>query len=172
MPYLKRALKNNKSIIKSPHFPLHINKYQCKNNIALIGIGGNVGDTIRRFERLFVYLQKSKALNIVATSIIFKNPPFGYLEQPDFYNSLLLVETKLNSMSLLRFLQRVEEHFGRKREFKNSPRTLDLDIILYNKRKISKEPTLIVPHPFWRERESVLLPLKYLKGSKCLQRVL
>jgi 2-amino-4-hydroxy-6-hydroxymethyldihydropteridine diphosphokinase len=172
MPYLKKALKDNKEVIKGHHFPLHINKYQCKNNIALIGVGGNIGDSIRRFERLLVYLQRSKLLKVVATSIIFKNPPFGYLEQPYFYNTLIVVESRLSALSLLRFLQRVEKRFGRKREFANAPRTLDLDIILYNKRKITKEPTLIVPHPHWRERESVLLPLKYLKGAVCLQRVL
>ena len=172
MPYIYKRLNDNKQIIKSIRFPLHINKYECKKNIALIGVGANLGDSKRRFERLYNYLKKSKFVKIIATSVIFKNPPFGYLEQPYFYNTLLLIETNLTPIELLRYLQRVELHFGRKREFKNAPRTLDLDILLYNKRKIKKDTTLIIPHPFWKERESVQLPLKYLKGAKCLQRVL
>ena len=172
MPYLYKSLKNSKKIIRNSHFPVYINKYKCRKNIVLIGVGANLGDCLRRFDKLFFYFKRSNLLDVIATSIIFKNPPFGYLNQPDFYNTLLLVETNLSPMRLLRYLQQVELHFKRKREFKNSPRTLDLDILLYNKRKIKKDTTLIIPHPFWQERESVQLPLKYIKGAKCLRRVL
>jgi len=171
MPLLCTKISNSKAIIKTPLYPKQ-NKNICDNNIALIGIGCNLGDCIRRFKKLFYYLKKAKKVKIIATSVIYKNPPFGYLEQPDFYNSLLLVETKLTPMQLLNYMQRIELHFGRKREFKNSPRTLDLDIILYNKQIVNKPPTLIIPHPYWKQRDSVLIPLKYLKGLKCLKRVL
>jgi len=172
MPHISKVLKDDKKIIKTELYPININKYKCRNSVALIGVGANLGNCIRRFERLFYHLQRSSYVNIIATSIIFKNPPFGYLKQPFFYNTLILIDTKLTPIALLKYLQRVELHFGRKREFKNAPRTLDLDILLYNKRKIKKDTTLIIPHPFWQERESVQLPLKYLKGSKCLKRVL
>lgn len=146
--------------------------YRAKENIVLIGVGANIGDSKRRFYKLFHYLQKEKSLTILATSIILKNPPFGYLEQADFYNTLLLIETKQSPMELLKKLQRVENHFGRKRLFDNAPRTLDLDIILYNKQHIKKDPVLIVPHPHFRERQSVMVPLSYLKGVKWFKRVL
>jgi len=161
----------NRAIIKSCNFP-KIFTTHCQNSVALIGVGGNVGDCKRRFSRVLVKLKRDKKFKVIATSIIFKNPPFGYLEQADFFNTLFLIDTKMYPMELLEYLQRVENHFGRVREFKDSPRTLDLDIIFYEKRKINKSPKLIIPHPHWRDRESVTLPLAYLKGLKCLKRVL
>ncbi len=170
--YITKKQKDNKQIIKSRYFPYNTKKYQPKNALALIGVGGNLGDLKRRFNKLFIYLKRDKFIKIVATSIIYKNPPFGYLEQPYFFNTAILIETKLTPMQLLKHLQRIEKHFGRKRLFKDAPRTLDLDIIFFEKMVINKIPTLIVPHPHWSKRESVTIPLNYLKGVKCLTRVL
>jgi 2-amino-4-hydroxy-6-hydroxymethyldihydropteridine diphosphokinase len=128
---------------------------------ALLGIGGNIGDVVRRFEHLFYYLKRSSLLRVIETAPIVKNPPFGYTEQGDFYNSLMLVETFLSPRALLRYVLRVEKVFGRKRLFKDGPRTLDIDIIFYENVKMeTKELTL--PHPGWRERASVLIPLRYI----------
>ena len=130
----------------------------------LLGIGGNIGDVVRRFEHLFYYLKRSSLLRIIETAPIVKNTPFGYTEQEEFYNSLILVETFLSPRALLRYVLRVEKVFGRKRLFKDGPRTLDIDIIFYENVKMeTKELTL--PHPGWRERESVLIPLSMMKGN-------
>jgi len=169
--YLYRFLKDGQAVIKSKLFPYYSTKSSCLN-IALIGVGCNLGDCRKRFNKLFFKIKKDGLIDIVATSIIYKNPPFGYLNQPYFFNTLMLISTKLQPMELLRYLQHLEKYFKRKREFKNSPRTLDLDIILYQKRKIKKGSRLIVPHPHWQNRQSVLLPLEFLKGVKCLKRVL
>jgi len=169
--FLKLHLKGKKQIIKSRNFPKVFNA-KCKNSASLIGVGGNLGDCRRRFDKLLIKLKRDKKLNILISSIIFKNPPFGYLKQNYFFNTLILIDTKLTPIELLRYLQRVEKHFGRVRLFKDAPRTLDLDIIFYKKDKIKKIPKLIIPHPDWKRRESVTLPLKYLKGLKCLKRVL
>ena len=171
MAFIYKKLDNKKEIIKSKLYPKRYNKV-CKNSVALIGIGGNIGDVKRRFNKLLIKFNKDRLVKVLATSIIFKNPPFGYLEQDYFYNSLILIDTKLSPIRLLKYLQRVEFYFRRKREFKDGPRTLDLDIIFYEKKHISKGRVLIVPHPNWQDRESVLLPLGYLKGAKCLKRVL
>jgi len=172
MAYLYKSLKSNKKIIKSKLFP-KIYKNRCsKKNVALIGIGGNIGDVKRRFIRLIFKFKRDSLVDILESSIIFKNPPFGYLEQNWFFNTLILIDTSLSAMELLNYLQRVERYFRRKREFKDGPRTLDLDIILFNKSKINKDPKLLVPHPSWCKRESVILPLSYLKGKRCLKRVL
>ena len=171
MAYLYKKLKSKKEIIKSSYYP-KIYSNVCKNQVALIGIGGNIGDVKRRFNKLLIRFKRDKLVKVLETSIIFKNPPFGYLEQDYFYNSVVLVDTKLTPIRLLRYLQRIELDFRRKREFKDAPRTLDLDIIFYEKADIAKVPTLIVPHPHWQDRESVILPLAYLKGAKCLKRVL
>jgi len=169
--YLYLDLKDGKQIIKSRNFPKKI--ASCGGGkVALIGVGGNIGDVKREFKRLLIKLKRDRVIKVLNTSVIYKNPPFGYLEQAFFFNTLLLIETKLQPMELLKYLQRVEKHFGRKRLFKDAPRTLDLDIIFYEKRKINKIPKLIVPHPHWKQRDSVTLPLKFLKGAKCLAKVL
>jgi len=170
--HIYKKQKDKTQIIKGGLFPFDTNKYKCKNPTILIGIGCNLGDCKRRFNHLFWKLKRDAFIKPIATSLIYKNPPFGYLEQPFFYNSLILAQTNLKPLELLRYTQKIEKHFRRKREFKDSPRTLDLDIIFYEKIKINKAPKLIVPHLHWKERESVLLPLKFLKGAKCLKRVL
>jgi len=172
MPFFKRNLANKEALFKNRVFGLNINKYQCKNGVSLIGVGGNLGDSKRLFFKLLIKLKKDALVRVIATAPIYKNPPFGYANQPYFYNTLFLIETKLTPMNLLRYLLHIEKHFGRKRLFANAPRTLDLDILLYNKRKINKGDKLIIPHPHWQSRNSVLVPLYYLKEVECLKRVL
>jgi 2-amino-4-hydroxy-6-hydroxymethyldihydropteridine diphosphokinase len=167
--FIYKKIDSSKAIIKSRLFPLRVDR-ECKN-VIVIGVGGNLGDSKRRFIKLIFKLRRDGLIKPLSTSIIFKNPPFGYLNQPDFYNTLILASTSLSPKESLRYLQRVENHFRREREFKNSPRTLDLDIIFYNKRVIESQ-FLRVPHYDWQNRESILLPLKYLKGRRCLKRVL
>lgn len=170
--YIYKKINSNETIIKNRSFPSNINKYKCKNGISLIGVGGNLGDCKRRFEKLLIKFKRDKLVKVLSTSIIYKNPPFGYLEQAPFYNTIILIDTKLNPLELLRYTQSIEKIFRRKREFKDAPRTLDLDIIFYNKRVVKIGDRLIIPHPSWSNRESILLPLTYLKGAKCLTKVL
>ena len=130
-----------------------------------LGIGGNVGDTLRHFEHLFFYFQRSSLVNILETAPILKNPPFGYTDQADFYNSVILIETNLTPKALLRYILKTEKRFGRKRLFKDAPRTLDIDIIFYEN-IVMNSKVLKLPHPGWSKRDSVLIPLSYMKGSK------
>ena len=148
-------------MIFTSYFPYNTASKQKRNNKVLLGIGGNIGDVVRRFEHLFWYFKRSSFLRIIETAPILKNPPFGYTEQGDFYNSLILVETSLSPWALLRYVLRVEKVFGRKRLFKDGPRTLDIDIIFYENVKMETK-NLTLPHPGWKERESVLIPLKYI----------
>ena len=157
---IKRALSPYYTVIKSRQYPAFF-KSQGGHK-ALLGIGGNIGDVIRRFEHLLVFLTRSHFVRVIETAPILKNPPFGYTEQPDFYNSLLLVETQLTPKALLRYVLRVERLFGRKRSFKDAPRTLDIDIIFYED-VVMDTPTLTLPHPGWKQRASVLIPLAMMK---------
>lgn len=158
----KKALNHQHTLIFTPHFPY--NTKNRANNRALLGIGGNMGDVLRRFEHLFWYLKRSPFVHIVETAPILKNPPFGYTQQDDFYNSLMLIETPLKPKALLRYVLRVEKIFGRKRSFRDAPRTLDIDIIFYENRTMDTEE-LTLPHPGWKERASVLIPLSMMKGK-------
>ncbi|HIP29457.1 MAG TPA: 2-amino-4-hydroxy-6-hydroxymethyldihydropteridine diphosphokinase [Sulfurospirillum arcachonense] len=131
---------------------------------AVVGIGGNEGDVRRRFRSLYMYMMRSSLVSISETSPVLQNPPFGYLDQKDFYNAIMVVRTSLSPKAFLKFLLHVEKIFGRKRSFKNAPRTLDLDLIFYENVKI-KSKSLSVPHPSWSKRESVVLPLSKIKGA-------
>lgn len=128
---------------------------------VVVGVGGNEGDVKKRFVKLARYLQNDRRLHVIQSSFVFKNPPFGYLEQNDFYNAVLVMQTSLAPKALLKILLHVEAVFGRVRLFKNGPRTLDLDIIFFNNQRLTQKG-LIVPHPKWEERLSVCVPLSML----------
>ena len=151
-----------RKIIKAEFFPAKIKK-ATKKHKALIGVGCNIGNCIRRFKKLYLFLNSHPKIKILQTSIIYQNPPFGYLEQNDFYNTVFVISTDFSPEELLKFLLYTEKKFKRKRSFKNAPRTLDLDIIMYDNIKINKKH-LIIPHPFFKQRDSVLVPL-FLKDK-------
>ena len=132
---------------------------------AVIGLGGNQGDVKKRFVKLYRIFLNDSRFYIQKSSMVFQNPPFGYLDQPDFYNAIIVLQTSLRAKALLKVLLHVEHIFGRVRLFKNGPRTLDLDIIFFDNQKII-QPNLIVPHPKWSERASVIVPLFTLKSFK------
>lgn len=155
-----RRLGPGLELITLPRFPARFPPRGMRHH-ALIGIGGNVGNTPRRFKRLLNYLARYPGINVTAASPLLKNPPFGFTDQPDFYNGVLVIETDMTPMQLLRDLMRIEKRFGRVRSFKNAPRTLDLDIIFFEFKKVYNK-TLTIPHPHWHQRESVLIPMLYL----------
>lgn len=158
---LCKKIDAHNTLIKRKGFPF-VQTHRNGHSV-LLGIGGNIGDVIRRFEHLLVYLARSPLIRVVESAPILKNPPFGYSEQNDFYNSVLHVETTLSPKALLRYVLYVEKIFGRKRLFKDSPRTLDIDILFYENVVLNTKQ-LILPHHGWRERPSVLIPLRSIRG--------
>ncbi|MDH4945340.1 2-amino-4-hydroxy-6-hydroxymethyldihydropteridine diphosphokinase [Sulfurimonas sp. C5] len=156
--YLQRKISDKLVSFHTLRYPF-VKPIRSKHRYeVVVGIGGNVGDVRRRFEHLFVMLQREKRAELFKTSLILKNPPFGYTAQDDFFNSIMCFKTSMQPKEFLRYLLRVEKHFGRKRSFANAPRTLDLDIIFFDNRTIDTKD-LTVPHPHWYKRESVVIPL-------------
>jgi 2-amino-4-hydroxy-6-hydroxymethyldihydropteridine diphosphokinase len=145
-------------------FPFYPHRYR-----ATIGIGGNVGNCPRRFAYVVKRLKNIPYLDVVATSPLLINPPFGYLAQDDFTNGIIEISTSLSPHKLLHILHYIENRFGRKRSFKNAPRTLDLDIIFFETKVVYNEQ-LKIPHPCWKERESVVIPLGLLGQKKPYRR--
>ena len=135
--YLKSKLDSSNETIKGLRFGFSKAQTSSHSYTATIGVGGNVGDVKRRFERLFFFLKKDKRVELLKTSLILKNPPFGYANQDDFLNSIIIVKTSMQPQKFLDYLLRVEKLFGRKRSFVNAPRTLDLDIIFFDNRVIN-----------------------------------
>ncbi len=161
----KNRLDENHILITTEHYPYYRSEKRRGEHKALIGVGGNIGDTVRRFEHLFWFLKRSRHVTLMKSSPILRNPPFGFLNQADFYNSMLLLSTSMSPRELLRYLLHTERKFGRKRFIKDGPRTLDLDIIFYDDIQIDSK-MLKIPHPNWMNRDSVLIPMKYMKGAR------
>ncbi len=166
---ISKRISSDKFMIRTKLYPSARRNRSGFAHSALLGIGGNVGDTIRRFEHLYILLARSPLVSIVETSPILKNPPFGFMDQDDFYNALIGIKTDLTPLELLRYILKIERRFGRKRSFANAPRTLDIDIIFFDDIIMNKKK-LTLPHPRWRQRESVLLPLERMKGIRWSKR--
>ena len=132
-----------------------------KANTVTIGIGGNIGDVMKRFKLLFKMLSSDARFCIKKTSPILKNPPFGYLDQDDFLNAIVVLKTDLSPIACLNAFQRYEYRFKRTRSFQDAPRTLDIDIIFYNSLSLNTK-RLILPHKGYKSRQSVLIPLDFV----------
>ncbi len=148
------------------NFPANYLETSHKKYEIYLGIGGNIGDVFKRLDALINFFKFDLKISLEQTSPLLKNPPFGYLKQNDFINGIIKFKTDLPPSYLLWILNRYEKRFGRKRSFKDAPRTLDLDIIFIkknNKNLVVKTKNLIVPHKNWSERDSVLIPLMYVK---------
>lgn len=130
---------------------------------AVVGVGGNLGNISKRFRNLYRFWLKDRRVKVLETSPILVNSAFGYKKQDDFYNAMIVIQTSLDVKKFLLFLQHSEKVFKRVRSFKNAPRTLDLDIIFFENKKQTRKG-LIIPHPRWQERASVVLPLGLLKN--------
>jgi 2-amino-4-hydroxy-6-hydroxymethyldihydropteridine diphosphokinase len=123
---------------------------------AYIALGANLGD---RLATLQAAVAELRALGTdVAASSVYETEPVGYLDQPPFLNAVVRLDTELSPIELLNQLHRIENAHARVRSFKNAPRTLDLDLLLYDQRIIDA-PDLTVPHPRMADRAFVLVPL-------------
>lgn len=126
---------------------------------AYIGLGANLGDreqTLRAAVRAL-----GEAGEVVAVSSLYETAPVGYLDQPPFLNAVVGLDTEETPRQLLDTLLRIEQEHGRVRTFRNAPRTLDMDILLYDDLVVT-EPDLVLPHPRLHERAFVLVPLAEL----------
>ncbi len=158
---LSKRLDSRLTLIRTSLFPRRY-RGSKKRYSATLGVGGNIGDVVRRLERLSFFFQADRYCDLVSTGPILKNPPFGYLQQDDFYNSVMMVRTNLQPKAFLKYVLEVERKFGRRRSFENAPRTLDIDVIFYENRTMHTKE-LILPHPHWKERESVVIPMTYME---------
>jgi 2-amino-4-hydroxy-6-hydroxymethyldihydropteridine diphosphokinase len=127
-------------------------------HIAHIGLGANLDDPEQQVRAALDELAVTPGVTLERRSSLYRTAPIGYDNQPDFINAVARVRTTLAPQALLDALLDIERRHGRVREFLNAPRTLDLDVLLYEDRQISTD-TLNVPHPRAHLRAFVLLPL-------------
>ena len=125
---------------------------------AYIGLGSNLDQPERRIVQAIAEIDNLRDIRVVRRSSLYRSAPVGYVEQPDFVNAVVSVETILAPAELLNQLLAVEQRHGRRREFANAPRTLDLDLLLYDDWELNA-PGLRIPHPRMLQRGFVLRPL-------------
>lgn len=126
---------------------------------AYIGLGSNLDNPERQIGQALKDLDNIPATQLISDSGLFKSPPMGPQDQPDYLNAVALLATELDAESLLDQLQSIENNHGRVRTRHWGERTLDLDILLYGDMMINSE-RLTVPHTGLAEREFVLYPLQ------------
>jgi 2-amino-4-hydroxy-6-hydroxymethyldihydropteridine diphosphokinase len=131
---------------------------------AFVGLGANLGEPEVQVRRAIEALATLRDTRLVRASSLYRSAPVGYTDQPDFVNAVAELETTLTPQALLAELLAIETAFGRRRDFANAPRTLDLDLLLHGDAVIT-EPGLAVPHPRMHQRAFVLAPLVEIAGN-------
>lgn len=126
--------------------------------MAYVALGSNLDDPRAQVERGFGALAGLPDTTLLARSRLYRTPPWGLLDQPDFVNAVAKLGTTLSPRTLLEALLTIETRAGRARGIANGPRTLDLDLLLYGDVAIDT-PELALPHPRLADRAFVLLPL-------------
>lgn len=126
---------------------------------AYIALGANLGDRADNLRRAVELLRQSPGVDVIRVSSLIENPAVGGpANSPAFLNGAAKISTTLSPRALLDRLLEIEQQLGRVRSEKWSPRTIDLDLLLYGS-QIVDEPGLTVPHPLMHERRFVLEPL-------------
>ena len=135
---------------------------------AFIGLGANLGDAQRALQEALRGIARLPATDLVRSSRVYRSEPVD-AGGPDYFNAVAEVRTGLGAPELLAGLQALEQAAGRERPYRNAPRTLDLDLLLYGDARI-ESAALTVPHPRMRERAFVLLPLQELAPDRVCAR--
>lgn len=125
---------------------------------AYIGIGSNMGNKEKNIKDALAEIEKSSYSKLINISDNYITKPVGYLDQDDFLNCAIEIKTLLSPSELVEFLLNIEKDLKRERVIRWGPRTIDLDILLYDD-IISSDPKVIIPHPRMHERYFVLKPL-------------
>ena len=127
-------------------------------SIVYLGLGSNMGDRRATIDASLDHLKALPHTCVLAVSSIIETDPVGFPDQPRFLNAVAELKTDLASVDLLNALQEIESRLGRVRTRRWGPRTIDLDILLYDDQVIQTE-RLTIPHPRMADRRFVLGPL-------------
>ena len=136
-------------------------------SLAYIGLGSNLNNPLQQVETALEALSQLPCTRLKQRSRWYRSKAIGPGEQPDFVNGAALLETELNPLELLDALQAIEHAQQRVREIRWGPRTLDLDLLLYDQQCIDHE-RLQVPHPWLTRRNFVIWPLADIDASLTL----
>ena len=134
---------------------------------AYVALGANLGDPIQAVRDALCRMAKLPDTSVTRQSSLYRSAPVDSAG-PDYINAVAEIETRLTAPELLAQLQRVETEAGRERPYRNAPRTLDLDLLLYGDARI-ESAALQVPHPRMLGRAFVLVPLAEIAPDRVTQ---
>lgn len=137
---------------------------------AYVALGANLGEPVAYLRAAVDDLAALPHTTLVARSSLYRSAPVGLLNQPDFINAVVAIDTALAPIDLLRALLAIEARHGRVRSVPNAPRTLDLDLLLYGEHTLASAE-LTLPHPRMHQRAFVLLPLLEIAPEITLPRL-
>lgn len=126
--------------------------------VAALGLGSNLGDTKANIDNAIAELDAIEGIAVQKKSSDYRTPPWGPVPQDDYRNCCITVETSLSPRALLEAGLAVEKTLGRVRDVRWGPRTIDIDLLIYDHASVEEEG-LQVPHPRMGERAFVLIPL-------------
>lgn len=124
---------------------------------VVLALGCNLGDRLANLQAGLDHLAAASGLAVTAVSAVFETAPVGGPPQPDYLNAVLLAESELPAIEILRLCHDAEQELGRVRDQRWGPRTLDVDLIACDD-EVTSDPELTLPHPRAHERAFVLLP--------------
>lgn len=127
-------------------------------NQSYLSLGSNMGDRFEMLRQAASQLANHPAITVTRISSLYETDPVGFTDQEPFLNMVVQLETEVEASALLDVCQEVEQNLNRERLIRWGPRTIDLDILLYNREEWETE-RLIVPHPRMYERAFVMVPL-------------
>jgi 2-amino-4-hydroxy-6-hydroxymethyldihydropteridine diphosphokinase len=127
-------------------------------SLAYVGIGSNLLDPAAQVKSALAELGRLPRSRLLKASSLYRTAPVGNVDQPHFVNAVASLETSLQPAELLAELQKIENQHGRRRSFKDAPRSLDLDLLLFDE-IIQATAQLNLPHPRMHQRAFVLKPL-------------
>lgn len=130
--------------------------------IVYLGLGANLGDRVENLRQALRRMEEIGAVTAVAS--LWESEPVGYTNQNDFINSAVELQTSLPPFDLLAGLKAIERSLGRAESFRNAPRPIDLDILLYS-HDVVQDERLTIPHPRLHQRRFALEPLAEIAGE-------
>jgi 2-amino-4-hydroxy-6-hydroxymethyldihydropteridine diphosphokinase len=138
----------------------------ARGNVVYIGLGTNIGAEGQKRHavlRAVMKLDRLPTTQVIAVSSLYETPAWGVTDQPDFFNAVAAVQTAIAPLALLNHLKAIEHQLGRKQRRRWGPREIDMDLLVYKKRRVDL-PGLTIPHKHMRERQFVLVPLREVSG--------
>jgi 2-amino-4-hydroxy-6-hydroxymethyldihydropteridine diphosphokinase len=131
---------------------------------AYLSLGGNIGDSFSLLNEALSYIANAPDMKLVKTSRFYKTSPVSPVPQSDYINAACVISTTLLPLDLLQRLQKIERDLGKIPKPKDAPRPIDIDIVFYGS-MIYNDSQLTIPHPHWKERLFVLVPLADLTST-------